>query len=286
MNKSIGQFIYKDLSTLKEKKRDESNLLNNNYDNSDFSNKKELSDFDLGNSQNDKSAHAYFELDNNDTYIDFYNKKGLISDDLDDSGNLYNNDFLSKANDSNFHTSENQDAKIHEKYEERIERVKKESYDLGYEDCKTYMEKIIAEYKINNQIVETLNNKVQEIHILEDRTEELFHFCVDVLKLIASRLYMNVSSDFAKLLMEGLFRHVKKNFNGNKIEVVVHPSKVGYSNNMIQTENLPEKIKNHIFITGEEGLELDDCYIKYENTVLKYDRLSIEKEIDEVLARL
>ncbi len=168
----------------------------------------------------------------------------------------------------------------------KIEQIKKEAYDSGYEDCKLYMEKIISEYKINHNIVETLDSKIKEINIVEDRTQELFSFCVEVLKLIASKLYVSASTDFEKVLVEIIFKYVKKNFKGNKIEIVVHPNKVSYSNNVLQVQDLPEKIKNHISITGEGDLGMDDCYIKYEDTVLKYDRFSIEKEIDEVLSRL
>jgi hypothetical protein len=263
MSKNISKFVYKDLSILDIRQKDDSNLTDYN----DYSS--------LSGAGRDASGNV--EQNHDENYVDLKNNH------IDEEEVL----------DANYHSTKNIDNVDSITFSEdgvlvnkKIEQIKKEAYDSGYEDCKLYMEKIISEYKINNNIVETLDNKIKEINILEDRTQEMFSFCVEMLKLIASKLYVSASTDFEKVLVEIMFKYVKKNFKGNKIEIVVHPNKVGYSNNVLQLQDLPEKIKNHVSISGEDDLGIDDCYIKYEDTVLKYDRLSIEQEIDEVLSRL
>jgi flagellar biosynthesis/type III secretory pathway protein FliH len=167
-----------------------------------------------------------------------------------------------------------------------LTQVRAESYSLGYNDAKMELEPLIEKLKTEFRISELLEDKISKINPKPNLEEEVLNCVIDIIKGIATKLYLLLPRNFEGIIKNEVLDLVKRVHKSGKITIRVHKDQFEYCSNIINSFSEEYKAYDNIDIVIDEDLGNNDCIVDFDDTRIEYSQERIATEIDNIVTKL
>lgn len=167
--------------------------------------------------------------------------------------------------------------------DEKITEIRSQSYKLGYDEAKEDLAPEIEELKKDFAFKELVHAKISMLNPKIDIDSKVVNIIGQTIKLIADKLYVDLSTNFNKVFAENIEPFILKHVSAGEIVVRVHPSREELCANILHDSKLEE---NNIKVMLDQDLGQDDCVVECEETKIEYNKDKIKSDIDELVSQL
>lgn len=166
-----------------------------------------------------------------------------------------------------------------------IEKLKSESFDLGYKKAQEEFANNILQEKETNDKDLTFLSKLKEITesiTVKDINDEYVSFTANLVEEVISKLKSDVPANFKQVVQSLIDTLLTNSYKKGEIRIMVNGSREEYTKQILQHETLQNSF-DAIKLVIDNNLASDDCVVEYENTKLIFDRNIICNDINNII---
>lgn len=164
----------------------------------------------------------------------------------------------------------------------KVEKIKQEYFEKGWNDCEKSHQKILKQEKADNitNILNKIETNITHIcQVIERDHDNLYKDCINLSYEIATKLAGKLIDKLPNdVVLDFLERNLPLLAHVNNIKITVNPKNYEAINSYIENMKKDSAIK--IDLIKNEKINIEDCEISWKNGLVKKDSKKLKNDLE------